>query len=222
MIGDCAPLQVSVTNRSGSISCVGDVVTYTCTVPSIAHQWNAPSLGVAGIITMTLPAFPGSGEGSPSVSLTSGDDPITTALSVTSFAGLNGADITCFDALIRINETQDSTAMVFGKCLIIIYGGGGGGGGGGEITNHIQFYQRSTLETASFVPIQPHPLLNLCEKLSGDQSLNPDQFWSGEFICKICHSNYTLVTETCKSPFLAQIDFSGVGKKTTTTTTTTV
>ena len=120
VIGDCASLQVAVTNRSGSTSCVGDMVTYTCTVPSIAHQWNIPSLGESVIVTRNRRTFSGSGDGSLSIALTTDEaDAITTALSVTSFAGLNGANITCFDAIGGVIETQDTTAMVFGRCSII-------------------------------------------------------------------------------------------------------
>ena len=45
-----------------------------------------------------------------------GGGAITTELSVTSFAGLNGANITCSDGNLITTETQDATALVFGKC----------------------------------------------------------------------------------------------------------
>ena len=56
--GDCAPLQVSISGRSGSTSCVGDLVTYTCTLPAIAHVWESPTLGFAAAITRVNPTFP--------------------------------------------------------------------------------------------------------------------------------------------------------------------
>ena len=36
-------LTVSVVGRSGATSCIGDNVTYTCSVPSLLHTWNIPS-----------------------------------------------------------------------------------------------------------------------------------------------------------------------------------
>ena len=123
--GDCAPLQVVICSGNTNTSCVGDLVTYTCTVPAVAHTWSIPSLGFSDTITRTSPTF--DDPASPfSIVITAdggGANPITTALSVTSFAGLNGANITCSDGNELITETQDTIAMVFGKCSLYIGAG---------------------------------------------------------------------------------------------------
>ena len=62
MTGDCAPLQVAVTNRSGSTSCVGDQVTYTCTLNENSHEWEIPSIGLDETITRSEPTFPRNGD----------------------------------------------------------------------------------------------------------------------------------------------------------------
>ena len=119
--GDCAPLQVAIAGRSGSISCVGDMVTFTCTVPAVAHSWDIPSL-VDVSITRQDPTFPRPGDPASPFAITitadeGGVNPILTALSVTSFAGLNGANITCSDANQIEDEAQDATALVFSKLV---------------------------------------------------------------------------------------------------------
>ena len=113
--GDCAPLEVDIAGRSGSTSCVGDMVTYTCTLPATAHTWSIPSL-VDVSITRVNPTFPPPGSPPSQFSIVTtadggGTNPITTELSVTSFAGLNGANVTCSDGNQLITETQDATAI---------------------------------------------------------------------------------------------------------------
>ena len=123
--GDCAPLQVTISSGNTNTSCVGDLVTYTCTVPAVAHTWSILDFMVAitrGTTTFDDPAS--------RFSITTtvdggGPNPITTELSVTSFAGLNGADITCSDGNAFTNETQDTIAMVFGKCSLCTRGRSG-------------------------------------------------------------------------------------------------
>ena len=123
--GDCAPLQVAVAGRSGSTSCVGDLVTVTCTLPVVIHDWEIPSLGLDVIITRRIPTFPRfSGDDSRfSIAITMqgglDTDSITTELSVTSFAGLSGANITCSDPLQIIGATQDTIILLFGKCKLV-------------------------------------------------------------------------------------------------------
>ena len=117
--GTC-PLQTVVTGRSGSISCVGDQVTFTCTVPAVAHSWDIPSLGLDASITRNTPTFSRPGDPSSRFSIVTtvdggGANPITTELSVISFAGLNGTNITCSDANQIVTEHQSTIAIVFGK-----------------------------------------------------------------------------------------------------------
>ena len=122
MTGDCAPLDVDISGRNGSnTSCVGDLVTYTCTVPAVAHDWEILSLGFTATINRNNPTFPRpTNPPSPFTIVTTADgngsNPITTALSVTSFAGLRGEDIICTDGNLVSRETRNATAMVFGKC----------------------------------------------------------------------------------------------------------
>ena len=118
--GDCAPLQVTVSSGNTNTSCVGDQVTYTCTVPAIAHMWSIPSLDFMTTITRTSPTFddPASLFSIVKTADGGGPNPIATALSVTSFAGLNGASITCSDGNLVTTEAQDAIAMVFGKCSL--------------------------------------------------------------------------------------------------------
>ena len=122
--GDCAPLQVAVTNSSGDTSCVGDLVTYTCTLPSVAHTWSIPSFGFMESITRETPTFddPASQFFINTTADGGGANPITTALSVTSFAGLDETNIICSDANQITSEAQDAIAMVFGRCSLCTRG----------------------------------------------------------------------------------------------------
>ena len=84
-------------------------------------MWESSSLGLAATITRANPTFPRPGDpASPFSIVTTADgggvNPITTALSVTSFAGLDGANISCRDANQVTNDIQDAVIMVFGKC----------------------------------------------------------------------------------------------------------
>jgi hypothetical protein len=123
IIGVGAPLQTTVLNRSGSTSCIGDTVNYTCTVGGGAHIWRIapPGSSVSTVaITRGSPTFPAPG-GSPSpfmISLATDDivnNVITTVLTVTSFAGLNGTDISCTDTSVVNGEVQETIAIAFGK-----------------------------------------------------------------------------------------------------------
>ena len=96
--------------------CIGDDVTYTCTVDSQAHRWDfgrAPftvSLGdplntqfPSGVFTLER-VFGNSSR-------------IVSTLSVTAYAELNGTQISCRDALTSVQEAerQQTTAFVFGE-----------------------------------------------------------------------------------------------------------
>jgi hypothetical protein len=56
------------------------------------------------------------------IGIASNNTVMTTVLTVTSFAGLNGANISCTDAGPVNGTVQETTAAVFGEC----WGGGGG------------------------------------------------------------------------------------------------
>jgi hypothetical protein len=108
----------------GPTSCVGDTVTFTCTVGGIAHLWRIAQPG-SNVITAPLarahPTFPAPG-GAPSpfmITIATDDtvnNVIISVLTVTSFAGLNGADISCTDANVANVEPQETTVSVFGEC----------------------------------------------------------------------------------------------------------
>jgi hypothetical protein len=111
-----------VVNRAGSTSCIGDTVSYTCTVGGVAHLWRIVPLNstvVTANIAVGNPTFPADG-GAPSpfmIAIASNvNNIITTVLTVTSFAGLEGTNISCRNALVANGEPQETTASVFGEC----------------------------------------------------------------------------------------------------------
>ena len=114
-ITNCAPLQIDAPARAGSTSCIGDTITYICTVSSQAHTWSIASLGVTVAITRAVPMTT-----SPPVTVvTTGDDgtSITTALTVTAVTGLDGANITCVEGVAGPQDAQlqEVIASVFGE-----------------------------------------------------------------------------------------------------------
>ena len=118
--GDCAQLQAFNEDRSGNASCVGDAVFFTCTVPAVAHDWRIPSLGFIATINRINPTFAGPDDPASPFSIAiiedeGGANPITTQLSVTSFAELNGTNIICSDANQIATEIQETTIVVFGE-----------------------------------------------------------------------------------------------------------
>ena len=101
-------------------SCIGDDVTYTCTVDSVAHRWDFGN-GFTGTVLIgdglndpqqqgpyTLERVPGNSTSS-----------VVSTLSVTAFAGLNGILISCRDGIVAENvaETQTTTALVLGEFM---------------------------------------------------------------------------------------------------------
>ena len=99
------------------MACIGDAITYTCSVATFSHTWRILSFGVDVDITrnrnfsdsrftIVVARDPGS------------DNPIITELSVIAFDGLNGTAIHCSDANTIVTDTQETIAMVFGKFAI--------------------------------------------------------------------------------------------------------
>ena len=97
-------------------SCVGEVVTYVCTVDSPAHLWSsadfAQSVTIAG--------------GSPDVTDENGftflrmsfaDGILTSSVTLTSYSGLDGVMIACVDATAIDAEEQNTIAMVYGELI---------------------------------------------------------------------------------------------------------
>jgi hypothetical protein len=130
-VGVGVPLETTVLNRNGSTSCIGDTVNYTCTVGGIAHVWRiAPpgSSATTGVITRVSPtfSFPGGAPSPFMISIATYDmvnNVITTVLTVTSFAGLNGTDILCIDGTVVNGEIQETiaTVLTFGELTCISY-----------------------------------------------------------------------------------------------------
>ena len=98
-------------------SCVGQEVTYTCTVPAIAHAWiiytlpNPISKSITRVTTE---------DSAPPFSFQTVQDNangIVTAISVTAFPELNGTVISCRDGNVLGGDMQETTAMVFGTQL---------------------------------------------------------------------------------------------------------
>ena len=117
-IGFGAPLQTTVLNRA---SCVGDTVTYTCTVSGNGHDWTIEPPGssvISASITRRFPDFPRPGNPpSPFIINTTSDvsSSLATVLTVTAFAGLNGTRISCVDVIDVSGDLQEATAAVFGE-----------------------------------------------------------------------------------------------------------
>ena len=114
--GDCAELEVLINNVNRTTSCVGETVTYVCTVGSARHVWNITGLNeeesvlggsddeVRGVFTIAP------------VSVANGI--LTSSVSVTSFPGLDGVMLRCRDGTNTQGlEEQTTTATVFGELL---------------------------------------------------------------------------------------------------------
>ena len=120
-IGICAsPLQIALPARSGSMACVGDVITYICNITSLSHSWMIPSFSIntglnRGTLAASVPPF--------SLMVTDDDGTnIISALTVTAFLGLNGVYIRCVDGNARPDEAdaRDIVATVLGEYIISI------------------------------------------------------------------------------------------------------
>ena len=114
---DCAELEVLINgvNIGRTTSCVGENVTYVCTVASTTHIWRSDSfvqsITIAGISTDVTDA-----NGFTFQSMGLNDDIIlTSSVSVTSFPGLNGSLIKCGDGTGLGAQEQNTTAMVIGE-----------------------------------------------------------------------------------------------------------
>lgn len=114
-IGDVAQLQMSIGGRIRQSSCVGELVTFLCSVAANSHGWTIPTVNLAVTINrfirqLSIPPF--------NITLVSDDgNVITTSLSVISHAGLNGTNISCSDSNNLIGETQFIVASVLGEFM---------------------------------------------------------------------------------------------------------
>lgn len=118
MTGDFSPLGFAIAGRSGSRSCVGDLVTYTCTLPAVSHRWRIPTFGLQQLDVIITRANSVFSDSRISISITEdegGANPITTELSVVLFSGLDGANIICRDGNEFLFQIQEATVMVAGE-----------------------------------------------------------------------------------------------------------
>ena len=102
-------------------SCVGQEVTYTCTIQSTSHAWTLHTLPNP-LTTAITRATPEDTRPPYSFQTVSDDgNTIITSVTVTAFPELNGTIISCVDgnAPTGQGDMQETTAMVFGKSLIV-------------------------------------------------------------------------------------------------------
>ena len=110
----CLLLFVSGTQLQSSVErpCPGDRVTFTCTVPSLAHLWSVPSLDIARSL---LPGDLGRVVSDPpfqfSVTEVRTSTFITSTATVTATADLNGTLVVCEDG-IGIEPDKNSTINI--------------------------------------------------------------------------------------------------------------
>ena len=102
-------------------SCIGDEVTFTCTVDSIAHRWDTND-GVRFTILSGDSLNDTQVQGVYTLKRVEANSTsaIVSTLSVTAFAGLNGTLILCRDGAVAEGraETQTATVMVLGEFII--------------------------------------------------------------------------------------------------------
>ncbi len=100
---------------NGTGFCVGDNVTFTCTVSSLVHLWTGPSLSVS-ISPGTVVPFMGGPDGRFILTRVGNQTSvIITSLSLVVYSGFDATKLTCADGLLVVEETQTSTATVLGE-----------------------------------------------------------------------------------------------------------
>ena len=110
---ESADLQVLIDgmNAGRSASCTGEYVTYVCNITSGSHSW---SINDGSPLSVTLD--PRVIDERYIIQLVSFNEVVVSSLSVTSFDGLNGVNLTCADGRpITSPPTQKAVAMVLGK-----------------------------------------------------------------------------------------------------------
>ena len=95
--------------------CLGDPVTFTCTVPSLAHQWRISSLGITRAL---LPSSEGQVFSDPpfqfAITEVRTDTSITSTATVNVTEDLNGTLIVCEDGNLVFPD-QNSTINLRGE-----------------------------------------------------------------------------------------------------------
>ena len=100
---------------TGTGFCVGDNLTFTCTVSSLGHQWRGPSLSLTINPGSIVPYMDGPDGRFILTRVGSQRSRIITSLSLIVYFGFDGATLTCADSLLVVEETQTSTASVLGE-----------------------------------------------------------------------------------------------------------
>ena len=108
----CAQLQSSVERP-----CPGQNVTFTCTIPSLAHRWEVPSLGITPR-SLTPSDLNGVSPDPPFqfavIEVIPGTS-ITSTATVTATANLNGTNVFCRDGNLLLPDPQNATIVVIGE-----------------------------------------------------------------------------------------------------------
>lgn len=107
-------IQTIVDGRNRNAPCIGENVTYICTVPVLSHAWNVPRYDVTATISVQTNLFINKDPGFIIRLMAVGTNTITSSLSVISFAGLNGTRITCTDSVILGGESQEIVVNILG------------------------------------------------------------------------------------------------------------
>ena len=111
--GDSAELEVLINGVNNIIvrttSCVGENVTYVCTVASVGHVWSSDAFTNPLTVIDESPDVVEITFTFRSVSLDDGT--LTSSLSITSYPGLDGIMLMCSGG----GDEQTATAMVFGE-----------------------------------------------------------------------------------------------------------
>ena len=112
----CAELEVLIDGQMGrTTSCVGENVTYVCNVNSIVHIWSSDSFAYETTIAGgSQDVIDANGFTFQRVAVTD-DWVLISSVSVTSFSGLNGSMIQCWDGAGGGAEEQTITAEVYSK-----------------------------------------------------------------------------------------------------------
>ena len=118
ILGWTNPLEVLVdgVEFTGTVFCVGDNVTFTCTVPSVAHQWSGPDdLSVLIGPLSEVPLIRGTDDRFIWTRVGNQTSGLMTSLSLIVYSGFPGATLTCSDTIQMNSETQTATATVLGE-----------------------------------------------------------------------------------------------------------
>lgn len=101
--------------------CIGENITYICTVPALSHAWNVPQYGVSATISVQTTSFTNEEPEFTMRLLTRSSTAITSSLSVIVFTSLNGTRITCTDSITLNGESQEILMEILGKLCASSY-----------------------------------------------------------------------------------------------------